>query len=58
MQIQISWLLQKLTDLDLHSFTKAGISGFRMTRIKLYSGATKTGPVRITREGRDRLEKK
>ena len=33
MQIQISWLLQKPTDLDLHSLQRQGISGFSRTRI-------------------------
>ena len=34
MQIQISWLLQKPTDLDLHCLQRQGISGFSRTRIK------------------------
>ena len=34
MQIQISWLLQKPTDLDLHCLQRQGISGFSMTRVK------------------------
>ena len=33
-QIQISWLLQKPTDLDLHCLQRQGISGFSMTRVK------------------------
>ena len=33
MQIQISLLLQKPTDLDLHCLQRQGISGFRMTRV-------------------------
>ena len=32
MQIQISWLLQKPTDLDLHCLQRQGISGFSRTR--------------------------
>ena len=32
-QIQISWLLQKPTDLDLHCLQKQGISGFSRTRV-------------------------
>ena len=32
-QIQISWLLQKPTDLSLHCFQMQGISGFSRTRI-------------------------
>ena len=34
MQIQISWLLQKRTDLDLHCLQRQGISGFSRTRVK------------------------
>ena len=34
MQIQISWLLQKPTDLDLHCLQSQGISGFSRTRVK------------------------
>ena len=34
MQIQISWLLQKPTDLDLYCLQMQGISGFRRTRVK------------------------
>ena len=34
-QIQISWLLQKPTDLDLHCLQSQGISGFSRTRVKL-----------------------
>ena len=33
MHIQISWFLQKLTDLDLHCLQKQGISGFSRTRV-------------------------
>ena len=33
-QIQISWLLQKPTDLDLHCLQRQAISGFSMTRVK------------------------
>ena len=36
MQIQISWLLQKPTDLDLHCLQRQGISGFNMTTVKFY----------------------
>ena len=37
MQIQISWLLQKPTDLDLHCLQRQGISGFSRTRVnRLY----------------------
>ena len=34
MQIQISWLLQKPTDLDLHCLQMQGISVFSMKRVK------------------------
>ena len=33
-QIQISWLLQKPTDLDLHCLQRQGISRFSRTRVK------------------------
>ena len=33
MQIQISWLLQKPTDLDLHCLQRQGLSGFSRTRV-------------------------
>ena len=36
MQIQISWLLQKPTDLDLHCLQRQGISGFSRTRVKVH----------------------
>ena len=35
-QIQISWLLQKPTDLDLHCLHRQGISWFSRTRVKLW----------------------
>ena len=35
MQIQISWLLQKPTDLDLHCLQRQSISGFSRTRVKI-----------------------
>ena len=44
MQIQISWLLQKPNDLDLHCLQNQGISGFSRTRVELrfiYSEAIK-----------------
>ena len=34
-QIKISWLLQKPTDLDLHCLQRQGISGFSRTRVNL-----------------------
>ena len=39
MQIQISWLLQKPTDLDLHCLQRQDISGFSRTRVKLQIGS-------------------
>ena len=36
MQIQISWLLQKPTDLDLHCLQRQGISGFSRTRVNKF----------------------
>ena len=36
MQMQISWLLQKPTDLDLHCLQRKGISGFSRTRVNFY----------------------
>ena len=38
-QIQISWLLKKPTDLDLHCLERQGISGFRRTRVNSLSPA-------------------
>ena len=37
MKIQISWLLQKPTDLDQHCLQRQGISGFSRTRVKVLS---------------------
>ena len=34
-QIQISWLLKKPTDLDLHCLQRQGISRFSRTRVKI-----------------------
>ena len=34
-QIQISWLLKKPTDLDLHCLQRQSISGFSRTRVKM-----------------------
>ena len=36
-QIQISWLLQKPTDLDLHCLQRQGISGFSRTKFNKYN---------------------
>ena len=36
-QIQISWLLQKPADLDLHCLQRQGISGYSRTSINLIS---------------------
>ena len=35
LQIQISWLLQKPTDLDLHCLQRKGISRFSRSRVKM-----------------------
>ena len=35
-QIQISWLLQKPIDLDLHCLQRQGISGFSRSRVKYH----------------------
>ena len=35
-QIQISWLLQKPTDLDLHCLQRQGISGLSRTRVNIH----------------------
>ena len=35
-QIQICWLLQKPTDLDLHCLQRQGISGFSRTRVNTH----------------------
>ena len=35
-QIQISWLFQKPTDLDLHYLQRQGISGFSRTRVNIF----------------------
>ena len=35
MQIQISWLLQKATDLDLHCLQGQVVPGFSRTRVKM-----------------------
>ena len=35
-QIQVSWLIKKPTDLDLHCLQNKGISGFSMRRVKNY----------------------
>ena len=40
-QIQISWLLQKPTDLDLHCLQRQDISGFSRTRVNCISGEKK-----------------
>ena len=41
-QIQISWLLQKPTDLDLHCLQRQCISGFCRTRVKVNTVHTLT----------------
>ena len=42
-QIQISWLLQKPTDLDLHCLQKQGISGFSRTRVNKFGSILPSG---------------
>ena len=42
-QIQISWLLQKPTDLDLHCLQRQGISGLSRARVKTTLGPSKSG---------------
>ena len=42
MQVQISWLLQKPTDLDLHCLQRQGISGVSRTRVKRTMNAVKS----------------
>ena len=37
-QIQISWLLQKPIDLDLHCLQRQGMSGYSRTRVKIHCG--------------------
>ena len=50
MQIQISWLLKKPTDLDLHCLQRQGISAFSMTRVKTnFSDSTFRNYLRICR---------
>ena len=41
MQIQVSWLLQKPTDLDLHCLQRQVISGFSRTRVNIFSSIDK-----------------
>ena len=41
MQIQISWLLQNPTDLDLHCLQRQYISGFSRTRVKTHPEVVK-----------------
>ena len=52
MQIQISWLLQKPTDLDLHCLQRQNISGFSRTRVETLMGmANHVDPEKIVPEG-------
>ena len=47
-QIQISWLLEKPTDLDLHCLQRQAISGFSRSRVKLFgSDCTDARSVRL-----------
>ena len=43
-QIQINWLLQNPTDLDLHCLQRQGISGFSKTRVNEYPCASNECP--------------
>ena len=52
MQIQISWLLQKPTDLDLHCLQRQGISGFSRTRVNTSSYILKVLWLYMVRYGR------
>ena len=52
MQIQISWLLQKPTDLDLHCFQRQDISGFSRTRVK--ANSINSGGAVVKHRTRDR----
>ena len=45
-QIQISWLLQKSTDLDLHCLQRQAIARFSKTRVKTNSKMERTYEVR------------
>ena len=42
-QIQISWLLQKPTDLDLYCLQRQGLSGFSRTRVKSWGHNNDSG---------------
>ena len=61
MQIQISWLLQKPTDLDLHCLQRQGISGFSRTRrfkVKRQAkNVSQSDVIRTVSIGADRLGK-
>ena len=50
MQIQISWLLKKPTDLELHCLQRQDISGFSRTRVKHLSVSHS-----CSREGTDKI---
>ena len=57
MQIQISWLLQKPTDLDLHCLQRQDISGFSRTRVNTFVTANEVGRFHWTMaEGRENLK--
>ena len=48
MQIQISWLLQKPTDLDLHCLQRQSISGFSRTRVNVTLGELYLSPIQAS----------
>ena len=50
LQIQISWLLQKPTDLDLHCLQRQGISGLSRTRVNLNNYLMKYDSQHISHE--------
>ena len=52
-QIQISWLLQKPTDLDLHCLRRQGISGSSKTRVNVSACANKIQSRREVESYRD-----
>ena len=57
-QVQISWLLQKPTDLDLHCLQRQGISGFSRTRVNKFdntlSASLQIQPINYSVDNRSR----
>ena len=56
MQIQISWLLQKPTDLNLHCLQRQGVSGFGSTRINIEKEAAHREISTVTFADRETLD--